>query len=487
MPDLRPRCLPRLGLLLLPALLAAAPVSQPATMPATMPSTMPATIPATRPLPIPPMTRPATRPATLPATRLATRPATRPADVQALLDGLGADAFADRERAQRALVARGSSVKADAQDLADHAADPEVRSRAAAVVRGLEREAHFGASRITLHLKKVGPKKAFDALAAAAGATFAYAQDDPWGPGVGDPAKPLSLDADAEPFWAVFRRLSLESGADVQQWGNDGAFTITRSGQTSEYPACLSGPFVAEVHSLSWDDNRSIDLNHFDPKQPDRAEHAANRSLSVQFVFGAEPKLKVLRVLQVATLTEATDDRGKSLLPEKPADQPYMQQEAGYVWQSAASLDPDAAAGAKRLKTLRGTTRVEVASSMASIVLDPIAVGKSASAGGVRVTVTSFDPTGPQPKLGLKIVRPRTGDANDLPTGSIRLLDAKARPLSQSGGSTSDDGQTLTLEYLYNRPDGNPDGGDPAKLTWDVPVGRETLDLPFEFHDLPLP
>ena len=468
------------SLTLLPTLLlclAVPATAQPTTGPSTRASTQPATLPATLPT-----SRAATEPATLPATL----PATRLADVQAMLDNLGADAFADRERAQRSLIARGPSVKPDVEELARTATDPEVRSRAAAVLRGLEREARFGQSRVTLHLKNVNPKKAFDALAAAAGGTFAYPQGDPWGPGVGDPAKPLSLDADAEPFWAVFRRLSAVTDADVQQWGNDGAFTITRSGQPSDYPACVSGPFVAELHQIGWDDSRSVDLNHFDPKHPNAADHSAGRSLNLQFYFAAEPKLTVLSALSTPELTEATDDRGRSLLPAGPAAQSGMNGQEGFVWQCTAPLDPAAAAGAKRIKTLRGTTRVEVASEVKTLAIDPLAVGKSAEVAGVRVTVTTLDGTGQQASLGLKIVRPRAGAAgrDDLHVNAIRVTDAEGHPLSQNGGNSSDDGQIYTMDYTYQRP---PGVGPPAKLTWALPTGRETLELPFEFHDLPLP
>ena len=470
--------LPRFGLILLPALLAAVPATQPATLPATLPATTRA---ATGPA-----TSPSTLPGTLPATRLTTKPATRPADVQAMLDHLGADAFADRERAQRALIARGPSIKPDVEELAKSTADPEVRSRAAAVLRGLEREARFGQSRVTLHLAKVNPKKAFDALAAAAGGTFTYEPDDPWGANFGNPIKPLTVDADHEPFWAVFRRLAVASEADVQQWGGDGKFTIRRTGQADDYPACVSGPFVAELHQIGWDDSRSVDLNHFDPKHPNAADHSAGRSLNLQFYFAAEPKLTVLSALSTPELTEATDDRGRSLLPAGPAAQSGMNGQDGFVWQCTAPLDAAAAAGAKRIKTLRGTTRVEVASEVKTLAIDPLAVGKTAEVAGVRVTVTALDGTGQQASLGLKIVRPAPGATgrDDLRVNAIRVLDAEGHPLPQNGGNSSDDGQTYTMDYTYQRP---PGVGPPAKLTWALPTGRETLELPFEFHDLPLP
>jgi hypothetical protein len=45
----------------------------------------------------------------------------------------------------------------------------------------------------------------------------------------------------------------------------------------------------------------------------------------------------------------------------------------------------------------------------------------------------------------------------------------------------------MTLHFQRRTWRDGEDLGEPAKLVWDVPVESQTVTVPFEFKDLPLP
>jgi hypothetical protein len=43
------------------------------------------------------------------------------------------------------------------------------------------------------------------------------------------------------------------------------------------------------------------------------------------------------------------------------------------------------------------------------------------------------------------------------------------------------------VRWLSRTGNGRPDRGAPQRVVWSVPVESEEIEIPFEFHDLPLP
>ena len=525
------------------------------------------TLPATRSA----STRPATAPATLPATRAAATQLATPPEVAALLKNLAADTWATRERAQRDLVALGPTVRPFVEQLAATASDAEARTRAAAVLRALEREAKFGETRVTLHYKNAEPKAVMDDLSRQAGGeAFSYQPPpDPWKQLQQNVAEKdrmkVTADADRQPFWPTVLRVAAAAGVQPAAggYGNRAGPTFQWSGQINpgagggnnannanapEFvpptPTCFTGPFMVQAVAANYQLYRNVNFAN-------NAGNGGNESLSLQLQVYAEPKLRVLTAAQIPTVSEAVDGTGKSLLPAGQNQGVYFQQVNGWGWSANVQLDPagfgaaevgaananaganaggananaggaNPPAGGRVLKTLKGTLQITVATGTRTLSVPNLlgAVGQSFALGGYQVAVVKAErkdgptPTPQRARRGPNNpnnAAPPEGPANYLislritgtgPDGtaaaqdpqlrqlgqSIEVRDADGSPLNQAGYNLDTTDQELQLDLTFRTGPGNGyDAGPPATLVWDIPTGSEPMDVPFEFHDLPLP
>ncbi len=404
---------------------------------------------------------------------LAATPATRPVAVGPLLTQLGAADFADRERAQRSLTALGPAALADVEQLAKTSDDPEVRSRAAAVAGAIRQGAKYGQTRVTLHVKNVNPRAAFDALAAAAGATLSY---DPADRFQAKEQQPVSLDADAEPFWSAFLRLCADAGGELREWGDDGRLVLHPADPGPAFPASFDGPFAVQARWLQAVSDHTVQLGDGDRR--------GRTLLTLRLQFYVEPKVFLAGVADRPTVTEATDDRGHSLIPPGNPDAGRIAARTGITWWRDLQLDPAAAAGAASIKTVRGTFRVEIAAETAALSIANPAAGLTAEAAGLKLTVDRLDAQGTEVGLDLTVLHPK-GDptAQDL-VEFVGLYDAAGRRLARTDLNRDEADGTLTARLHYRA---DPGVGPPAKLLWTLPTAKRTVEIPFEFHDLPLP
>ena len=494
--------------LLLPALLAAAPA--PATGPASMPA--PATMPATRPA--------------------------APPEVAALLGQLGSPDWPQRERAQRDLIKRGPSVRPFVEQRLADAADPEVHSRAAAVLRALDREAMFGQSLVTLHYDKADPKTVLDDLAKQAGTHFQYwPPPDPWvqmQQGT-EESKRVRVTADLTgvPFWRALDEVAPQAGVQAMvnsprgngrpslQWVGPDANPNRRGSPDS--PTVYSGPFMVRATSANYQLFRTTNFGG--------EARSGRESMSIQLQAFAEPKLHVLTASQVPRLTEATDAAGNSLIAAGQNRNEYFAEIQGWSWNVALQLEPDAAARAagaggddsRVLKTLRGTLAITVATGSRTLTIPdlPTAAGKTFDVGTYKVKVVRAEEADSINKDGTPTRRRRNQPAGAArpvvyavtllvsgngPTGvpasqeadlrrslqAVEILDAQGRPLNED--NTNFDVLDRELQVVLRVSAGpaasaaaGGEVGPPQTLVWTYPTGSEPMEVPFEFHDLPLP
>ncbi len=409
-------------------------------------------------------------------------PDTQPTTTDSLLRDLGAADFAARERAQRILTARGEPVRAAVEALAAETTDPEVRTRAAAVLRGIGRGSKFGQTRVMLHLGNVNPRVAFDALAAAGHAKLEY--DSP-GRFIGPAVPDVSVDADGEPFLAVFLRLCTDAGGELRDADGD-RFVLHPDEPGHAFPTSFSGPFAVQAQRFIGVDERRSELDAA------RVGRTGTRSLALHLGFLIEPKLTLTAVADRPTVAEATDDRGQSLLPVGQPTGGTMTPRVGMFWGADLPLDPVAAEGAASLKTLRGSFAVEVSAETHRLSIDDPAAGKSAEVDGVRLTIASMrtEPPGDgnaaarRTTLALEVAHPPGDPMAASRIGTVALFDAAGHRFTTAATAPRDDG---TLAHADLECHGPADAGPPTKLVWTLPGRREIIQLPFEFHDLPLP
>ncbi len=400
-----------------------------------------------------------------------TQPTTQTASIDALLRDLGAADFAARERAQHDLIAAGGPARPGVERLAHDSPDPEVKSRAAAVLRALNDTAAFSPTRLTLHLKDAAPAAALQALAAAAGVKLALKTPQWWKLRTAT----VTLDADEEPFWPVFFRLAKLAGAKPTFTNGGGQLFVEPADPGISYPTCYSGPFAVQARGIRSEDERAID---FSAGRPGR-----DRSFDLFLTFCAEPKLVLASVADRPVATEATDDRGHDLLTRDGTPGRLASRDAT-CWASSLSLDADAIEGAKSIRHLKGFLHVEVADLARAMTIAPLAAGASAEQQGIRLSVDRIDSKSLSDTLFLRITHP-LGDptASDL-LQSIDLFDAAGLRLDGFVEDHYDDGRTLAVQFAFTHPEGV---GPAVKLTWPLRGARRPVVIPFEFHDLPLP
>ena len=415
------------------------------------------------------------------ATGAATTQAADPA-VAALVAQLDADDWQVRDAAVAKLVAKGDAVRPAMADAAAHAASPEVRSRAAGVIAKLNQIAAERPTRVTLHMANANPRAVFGELSKQAGLPLPLWPEQLWTPQFPGQVKTISVDADAKPFWDVMADVCGAAGVYPHTMGgNEADFTLMQGGAAN-----LSGPRSAVDPQFT-----VVALSAGRMRQVGYTTNAfAGGSDNMQFCLFADPKVRVLSAAMTATLTEARDEHGRSIaVPPQPGAQQQMNPFAhGHVFEFNTTLALPAG-GYTRASVLRGQIRVVVPTRVEHLVIEDVGhhVGASASAGGCAVRVQSCTVDEHNLSYQLALTTPaaknmRQQQSQSLSAG-LRLVDAAGHTVCAGVGCYESDG-VLVCQNNYGTSDVI---RQPLRLIWDAPAGVRDVDVPFAFHDLPLP
>jgi hypothetical protein len=449
-------------------------------------------------------TRPAsgqTRPATVPA---ASQPAV--VNLDQLIKQLGSDDPADRDAAQRELVARGDVAIDPLKNAADHSDDLEIRSRAAAALAQIAEHNAFDTSLITLHLKDAPEQDALNAIAAQARAQFTgMAAGIPIGPA----GRVISINADKKPFWAVMTDFCGQTGLcptlEAPTKNTLRLFPTPRN-WFLDSPHKIIGPYWIGVAGM----NRSRTIDLMGPQRVDD-------QFTMQFIVYPEPKLAVTQISEF-NLKEATDDAGNSLLPTGPAapraaiaampmlamGRSVMRSRSQTMHIVETRLAYPEHPG-KRITTLRGDVVVTLAEGVQQFVVDDL-MGTPKQTNPVKhlqvhVGVTHNGPDFFQ--VSLECTRDGMLDeqwfaiANRV--NDITLEDAEGHPLTLSYAATTAYTDTMfkstalftrniyaAQQQLLNR-QVTGHTGDAKRLTWNIATRLKSVTVPVTFNDLPMP
>ena len=230
-------------------------------------------------------------------------PTTAP-DASALIARLDADDWHARDAAAEQLVAIGESVRPAVVDAADHAASPEVRSRAAGVIERLNQVAAERPTLVSLRVTAGDPRDALTALAKQAEMPIRFWPDDGWASRRGPPVTPNLVE---RPFWPAVLEVCRQ--AQVGPLGVDKQRVTTFGGRPTATdllagPQVLAGPWLLVPKPV---------VPRGMPPQQAGAQGPEGNPLPL-WLF-VDPKLRVAGAPTVE-LTVAQDERGWSLLPE---------------------------------------------------------------------------------------------------------------------------------------------------------------------------
>ena len=335
---------------------------------------------------------------------------------------------------------------------------------------------------ITLKLESTHPRDAIAELAKQAGVSLAPWPEQLWEQNRNLPTS-ISLDIDGKSFWTALDALCTAAHLQPANTDGHGGLSLQQSDGQSVFrkrPQSVSG--LATVVADSVQRNHTLSLDSDNPQ----AEHNCGLSLTAYVA----PRLRLLKYHPQPTVEAATDESGKSIAAQA-AGQPGLQ-DAAIRWQLAnlsVPLDYDAA-NSHTLAALKGSISVTVAAEVEMFELDDLAnaQGTDKTVAGRRITVDQIKDENHNFTLTLTLVRTDLSKEEFqqiVPTlfRAITFKSADDKTVS-GGGSGGGDGEKITYNFNFSY---NNDSDKPAKLLWEIPTKIEDIELPFEFHDIPLP
>ena len=334
------------------------------------------------------------------------------------------------------------------------------------------------ATPITLHLVNQDAKSAFDQFAQLAGLKIATDSQTWVEPRV------VSIDATQRPYWEVYNDLSAQAGvinydladAPPNSYGlhRDQIFWNSR-------PAIVSGPFRVDVSGI----NLGQSLVYGSPSV---TPCAANINLEIY----AEPHLPVLAAGEME-IKSLADEAGQAMqiLPERWHNRPPFNRQQRTSFNVRFSPNPQST----KIAVIKGTIPVAIASSFA--VLEKTSIDKTGTfekeIEGMIFGITikpgergcelkihvDYDPENAADVEKMDLIR------LGLTTNVPRLLDARGREyLSPGGGGGGSDFDFNFDKQRFGQP--VEEIGDPTTLIWKLPTKARWVNVPFEFHNLPL-
>lgn len=440
-------------------------------------TTAPASQPATGP------TTPTISPATTPAT---TTPATAPAaasfpPVDQVLKQLSSDDRHERRKAQDMLVRGGEDARPFLLELIHRAQSPEARKNAEAALAQIDQDRLVGPSYITLHVKDATPREVFDELSRQCHAPLLTYPDNLWDQG---PWQKLSLDVDRQPFWDVMPQICQKIGVDFRPF-QFGMRLMRTGGMQMQGMLQVQGPFLIVANQISRTQTRHLG-----------GANVAQSQFGMNLNVYAEPKITVLRTAGSVRIDEAVDDHGNSLIPAENAARNFWGGYAGVGgWALYAPMRYPQKNPGTRLVKFKGSTTFVIQTRMEKLELANVLSlhETTRTINGVAITFKELRKEGDVYRLHVRVGQSTFGGvewqqlAEGLQT-RMQLQDADGRPLDHRGMSSSgtNDALEMTLDFARSpRPDGKTQG-EPSRLIWEIPIETREVNVPIEFHDLPL-
>lgn len=462
--------------------------------------------------------QPSTPPATRPATAPSAEQSEPPPEAVALLRKLDHPEYAQREQAEKDLLALAIAqpqLQEWISGLARSEPSPEVRTRLASVVAKLKEHRLLGATMVTLHVKDVHPRELINELARQAGVRFEYWPQDPW-EGGGATGGKVSLDLERVAFWEAMGRVSETTGLRPmeQQPGPPGAIVLSpHAEQFGVWPTHHYGAFAVQLRRLHRDQNANVELG-VGPDGKIAGNSVYSSTLALELRLLVEPKVRLTGSVAQPSLDEAIDEQGVNLII--PAEgrrfggrTGWSNPTSGWSVQTSFPLDAKAASKSRSIARLRGRMEAEVATEIVKLEVkvsdlvdlrrlkpqEPFTLSKRYRAGPYEIELTTLRRSEDGSiHIDFTII-PQRGTPNELQEdwarmqslgNALRLEDAAGREWASAGGGQSWDGNAAQASRSFQRSAGD-NIGPPERFVWEVPAKVMMLSIPFEFTDIPLP
>ena len=423
-------------------------------------------------------------PAAAPASAPATRPSTRPSDtaIRKLVASLAAPDWKARERAQNDLIALGVDARPLLEKILTDAADPEIRTRLEAALRAIEKNDRFSPTLITLDVNSVPAQTVLAELTRQSGTEITFWPEHHF---QHNPAV-VTLSLQRQPFWLAVRSFCEQVKVAPQVMGGRSGITlgIAQNNAFARRPYTMHGPFMVVANGIT----RTHNVDFGDP---------ANSAPSVQARFQVlvDPKLRVLKGPSHLELTEITDEKGQSLIPQQLGRSRLNSPSWGtsWTWDFTVPLKWTPQTG-QRIASIKGAARFLIEANQERWEINNVLNAKeqTKTIGDATYTFQSLRKNGGN--VEVKVVMNHPGRANaphamdySMLQQSLTLVDQQGRRWAQSGGGGGGGDRVEYSVSFWNQSNPNAPVGDPARLIWTIPTEFREVEVPIQFKDLPLP
>jgi hypothetical protein len=445
------------------------------------------------------------------------------ADPTALVAQLGSGRYAEREAAGKTLEQLGRPALSALRAVRD-SRDPEIRNRAFNLIQKIEGALLTQPSRVRLDFDNAPLTEIVKSLSQQTGFKVVLYPENfaKW-----KPQRVTLRQADPVPFWSAIDQLCAAAQLQHNPTNYQGVvnpreptFLLTDGAMRTILPSSDDGPFRVSLLSLDYERHVSYAVagagaglrpqlgnNAAGRRLPAAAPRRPNPTTSEQFtahlIVAAEPRLS-LSQNGALHVVEAEDNLGNSLVPSANGG-PVYNRFAGYfgvvngsVMQLQAPLHRPDMAGT-RIKQLRGVIPLSVSSRRPDPLIVPLNQGAGKHFENLDVELTLHEirsnPTTRQTliELSLKLKERGTtaeyGEPDafnavyrpDTQRLQLEIFDSRGRVVSWFPSSVDSETSHMTLT-LTNLP-----ASTSLKELRYHTLTRATINLPFEFKDIPMP
>lgn len=289
-------------------------------------------------------------------------------------------------------------------------------------------------------------------------------------------------------FWSAMAELCGQTLSIPHETQDPHTIQIGDSGAQSNHQLggvmYASGPFTLVATELSRD--RSVEFADNQPAKND----------SIQLSIFIDPATRLFR-FGTPVLTVAQDDMGRSLLApdtQSSTDQldngmPWNTSNCTWLQRQSCAMQINSPIG-RRISILRGFFKAEIELESTELTIRNIAAadGQSATKAGRTIAIRSskFSGTGGSVDYNVSIDPATQVDDAELlreATDDISFVDVGGVSLSAiaignvSGGQGSFHSDLTSTQSIH----------EPVDLKWKIATRIQTMNVPFEFRDLPLP
>jgi len=336
---------------------------------------------------------------------------------------------------------------------------------------------------VTIHLSSVHPREAMEEFVKQTGFPVEAWPPQLWEQQRGNNQFPTSinLDVDNKSYWEALATLC--DAAKLAPANINNGLALQYTGQPIFGKRPQSVQSVATIVADSLERNHTVNIDAENPE--------TSRSCGMHISVYLDPRLRAEKFQPNPAIEQAEDENSHSISKSSDSGSQSMQ-EVNVPWQLQGlfiPLDYDPQ-NSHKLATIKGSIDLTVAAEVEKFELPNLAEaqGTSKEVAGIEVAVEELKQDEHSTSIKLNITR------KDMPKEQFREIPQKifrAVKFQTSDGRSSNNGgggggNDEKLSYTFSTNYSN-ENEKPVKLVWEVPTRIDEIQIPFEFHDLPLP